>query len=176
MDFTPIVEDPKLMDARIFEAAPMGLEQVLLGLGMKERLTYDADRNRLFINLEGFQIRTTDDVELVRREVERTCGLIGRKVHLVANYDGCQIDPMVADAYFTMITYMQNRYYMTASRYTTSAFMRLKLGEALKDREVAPHVFETRREAQAASDGAFQITPPAAAKQPRVPKKAASAA
>jgi len=43
---------------------------------------------------------------------------------------------------------MQNRYYETASRYTTSAFMRLKLGAGLKDRDVAPHVFETRREAQ----------------------------
>jgi hypothetical protein len=75
-----------------------------------------------------------------------------------------------------MITYMQNRYYKTASRYTTSAFMRLKLGEALKDRDVAPHVFETRREAQAASDGAFQITPQTAAKRSRVRKKAASAA
>jgi propionate CoA-transferase len=158
MDFRPIIEDAKLMDSRIFEAAAMGLEQVLLGLGMKERLNYDAARNTLFINFEGFQIRTTDDVELVRREVERICGLIGRKVHLVANYDGCQIDPVVGDAYFSMITYMQNRYYKTASRYTTSAFMRLKLGEALKDRDVAPHVFETRREAQAASDGAFQIS------------------
>ena len=69
-------------------------------------------------------------------------------MHLVANYDGCDIDPMVADAYFSMITYMQNRYYATASRYTTSAFMRLKLGAGLTDRDVAPHVFETRREAQ----------------------------
>ena len=137
-----------LLARRIFDAPPMGLEQVLLGLGMKERLAYDEVRNTLFINFEGFHVRTTDDVELVRREVERTCRAIGHKVHLVANYDGCDIDPMVADAYFSMITYMQNRYYATASRYTTSAFMRLKLGAGLTDRDVAPHVFETRREAQ----------------------------
>jgi propionate CoA-transferase len=148
MDFEPIVDNSRAMDSRIFDAPPMGLEQVLLGLGMKERLAYDEARNTLFINLEGFHIRTTEDVELVRREVERTCRAIGHKVHLVANYDGCDIDPMVADAYFSMITYMQNRYYETASRYTTSAFMRLKLGAGLKDRDVAPHVFETRLEAQ----------------------------
>jgi len=47
---------------------------------------------------------------------------------------------------------MQSRYYETASRYTTSAFMRLKLGAGLKDRDVAPHVFETRQEAHAAAD------------------------
>ena len=153
MDFEPIVDNPRPMDLRIFDDPPMGLEQVLLGLGMRERLAYDETRNTLFINFEGFHIRTTDDVELVRREVERTCRAIGHKVHLVANYDGCDIDPMVADAYFSMITYMQNRYYSSASRYTTSAFMRLKLGAGLKDRDVAPHVFETRQEAHAAADG-----------------------
>jgi propionate CoA-transferase len=39
----------------------------------------------------------------------------------------------------------------TVSRYTTSAFMRLKLGEALQGRGVSPHVYESRREALAAS-------------------------
>jgi propionate CoA-transferase len=175
MAFEPMVENPRPMDARIFDLAPMGLEQVLLGLGLKERLSYDAARNTLFINFEGFNIRTTDDVDLVRGEVERTCRSIGRKVHLVANYDGCQIDPMVADAYFSMISYMQNRYYLTASRYTTSAFMRLKLGDALKDRDVAPHVFETRREAQLASEGGWARASGLVAKRSRSRKKAVAA-
>ena len=61
------------------------------------------------------------------------------------------LDPMVSDAYFSMITYMQNRYYSSASRYTTSAFMRLKLGAGLAERNLAPHVFETWPEAQAFS-------------------------
>jgi len=39
--------------------------------------------------------------------------------------------------------------YTSSSRYTTSAFLRLKLGEALAKRRVAPHIFETREEAQA---------------------------
>ena len=37
---------------------------------------------------------------------------------------------------------VQARFYDKASRYTTSAFMRLKLGDALQRREMAPHVFE----------------------------------
>ena len=57
----------------------------------------------------------------------------------------------MSDAYFSMITYMEGRYYATASRYTTSAFMRLKLGAALTDRNLAPHVFETRAEAHASA-------------------------
>ena len=57
----------------------------------------------------------------------------------------------VSDAYFSTITYLQQRYYETASRYTTSAFLRLKLGSALSDRNLAPHVFETKTEAHASA-------------------------
>lgn len=151
MAFRPKVDAPKLMDARVFRDAPMGLEQLLLGRGFKDRLAFDATRNTLFINFEGFQIRTVDDVDLVRREVEAICRPLGQKVHLVANYDGCEIDPMVADAYFAMITFLQGLYYERVTRYTTSAFMRMKLGQALQDRNVAPHVFETHDETRFAS-------------------------
>jgi propionate CoA-transferase len=148
MGFAPLVQEPRPMDERIFRPEPVGLEQMLLGLSLAERISYDAERNTLFINFEGFQVKTLGDVDLVRREVERRCREIGRKVALVVNYDGFTLDPVVADAYFSMITYMQQRYYSSASRYTTSAFMRLKLGAALAERNLAPHVFETRAEAQ----------------------------
>ena len=68
---------------------------------------------------------------------------------MIVNYDGFTLDPAVSDAFFSMITYLQQRYYTTASRYTTSAFMRLKLGASLAERALAPHVFETLPEAQA---------------------------
>ena len=90
---------------------------------------------------------------VVRREMEARCKAIGHKVALVANYDGFYLDPIVSEAYFSMITYMQNRYYSSATRYTTSAFMRLKLGAALAERNLAPHVFETLAEAQAFAAG-----------------------
>ena len=84
---------------------------------------------------------------------------IGRKVALVVNYDGFQLDPVVNDAYFSMITYMQSRYYSTASRYTTSAFMRMKLGSGLAERNLKPHVFETPAEAHAfAGKAAGEVT------------------
>ena len=149
MSFTPIIRSPVLMDPRIFLPDPMGLEQTLLGLAIADRVSFDAERNTLFINYEGFAIRTTDDVELVRREVENRCRAIGRKIALIANYDGLTLDPAVSDAFFSMVTYLQTRYYTSASRYTTSAFMRLKLGASLAERALAPHVFETLAEAQA---------------------------
>ena len=149
MGFKPIVNDPKPMDPRILLVEIMGLEQILLGLTLAERISYDQLRNILFLNLEGFQVRTVDDVDLVRREMEMQCRAIGRKVALVVNYDGFQLDPVVSDAYFSMITYMQSRYYSSASRYTTSAFMRMKLGSGLAERNLKPHVFETPAEAHA---------------------------
>jgi propionate CoA-transferase len=149
MDFRPIIRDPKPMDARIFRDEPMQLDETLLGLGMADRITYDAERNTLFANFEGLHIRTRDDVDRVRRTIEERCHAIGRKVALVVNYDDFRIDAAVADTYAAMVRYMETHYYTTASRYTTSAFLRLKLGEALTRRRVAPHIFETQQEAQA---------------------------
>jgi len=151
MRFRPLVNAPRLMNPLIFSPEPMGLEQLLLGLSLSERISYDQERNTIFINFEGFQVRTPGDVELVRREMETRGKAIGKKVALVASYDGFYLDPTVNDAYFSMVTYLQNRYYSSASRYTTSAFMRLKLGAALAERNLAPHVFETWPEAQAFS-------------------------
>jgi propionate CoA-transferase len=149
MQFAPMVRGPKPMDARIFRPESMGLEQLLLGLSLADRISYDQERNILFVNFEGFQVRTVQDVDLVRREVEARCKAIGRKVALIVNYDGFYLDPVVSDAYMSMITYMQQRHYSSASRYTTSAFMRMKLGAGLAERNLAPHVFETWAEAQA---------------------------
>jgi propionate CoA-transferase len=41
-----------------------------------------------------------------------------------------------------------NRFYSGVTRYTTSGFLRTKLGEALEKRRVAPHIFESAEEAQ----------------------------
>ncbi len=148
MDFKPLIRNLRLMDGRIFRDGPMGLDHILLGRNPADRISYDPERNTLFINFEGFEIKTVEDVDLVRREVELRCREIGKPVALIANDDGLHLEPAVSDTYFSMIAYLEKRYYSSASRYTTSAFMRLKLGEALVERHVAPHIFETQAEAQ----------------------------
>ena len=153
MDFRPIVRDPRPMDPRIFRDEPMQLDETLLGLGLDERVSYDPRRNVLFLNLEGMHVRTRDDVDRVRRVIEERAQGIGRKFALVVNYDDFVIDAAVADTYAAMVRYMETHYYTTASRYTTSAFLRLKLGEALARRRVKPHIFETGDEAHAFVDG-----------------------
>jgi propionate CoA-transferase len=149
MEFSPIVRNPGLMDPRIFRNEPMQLEETLLGIGLAQRVSYDVDRNILFLNLEGVHVKTRDDVDRVRRMVEEKAQEIGKKFALVVNYTDFLIDAVVADTYAAMVRYMETHYYTTSSRYTTSAFLRLKLGEALSRRRVAPHIFETEAEAQA---------------------------
>ncbi len=149
MGFAPRIDSPRLMDPRIFWQKPMGLAAVLLDLRLSDRLSYDPARNVLFVNFEGYAIRTPDDVDSVRRVFEALCGRIGRKVDLVANYDGFVIDDWVIDRYFDMVAGLQARFYASATRYTTSAFLRLKLGAALGARDAAAHIFESRSEAHA---------------------------
>ena len=149
MDFKPVVRNPALMDSRIFLPGAMGLQRVLAGLSIAERITYDQSRNILFLNYEGLHLQTLDDIEQVRGEIESRCRSIGKRVTTIANYEGFELDQSISDAYFTMVSYIQNRYYKSVSRYTTNSFMRLKLTDALVQRELGT-VFGSGAEAHEA--------------------------
>ncbi len=43
---------------------------------------------------------------------------------------------------------MTNRFYSGVTRYTASAFLRMKLGDALEGRNVAPYIYESAGEAR----------------------------
>ncbi len=149
MDFAPRIGTLREMDARIFDPSPMDLERTLIDLAMEQRISYDAGRNTLFLNFEGLQVNTRDDVERVRAAVEQRCEAIGKRVAVVVNYDGCRIAEPLLDAWAEMVHGLEQTRYTHVTRYTTSAFMRMKLGEALSGRAVAPHIYETREEAEA---------------------------
>ena len=150
MDFAPIVGNVVEMDDRIFRPERMGLEKDFLGFrDLPSRISYDQERNILFLNFEGLRVRNEHDVAAVQEAVESRCKRIGRFVDVVVNYDSFRMDDSVYDDYAKMIRYLEKTYYATVTRYTTSAFMRAKLGEELEKRDVAPHVFESAAEAQA---------------------------
>ena len=65
----------------------------------------------------------------------------------IGNHDGVTIDAGVADTCAAMVRYMDTHYCLSAIRYSTSAFLRMKLGETLARRSVAPHIFESAAEA-----------------------------
>ena len=72
---------------------------------------------------------------------------IGRKVYAIVNYDGFNIVPELVDAYSAMVKDLMERFYARVTRYTTSNFLRMKLGDALEERGVAPHIYESAQEA-----------------------------
>ena len=149
MDFTPIVRDPILMDTRIFRAEPMGLEADLLNLDLADRISYDPTRNILFLNFEGMYVRVKADIISLRNLLEQRCKEIGKRVGVFVNYDTFRINENVADDLADMDRYMLEHYWTNITRYATSAFMRMKLDQAFSQRNIAPHVFERKEEAQA---------------------------
>lgn len=148
MDFTPVIKAPKPMNPAIFRDEPMRLPDLLLKVDLTERISYDAERNILFLNFENMQVRTYADVEAIQIAVETTCRAIGRKVYTVVNYDGVRIDESVMDLYAEMADAMVKEFYLDVTRYTTSAFMRVKLGNKLATRSEKPHIFESENEAR----------------------------
>jgi propionate CoA-transferase len=149
MDFRPIVHKPDAMDARIFETPPMGLRQALVHLPFDSRFVYDAGRNLLLINFARLEVRSTEMVAAIAERVRSICEPLGKRVHAVVNYEGFEIDRDLEELYVAAVGDLVKRYYASVTRYTTSAFLRAKLGKALSRRKVAPHIFETEAEALA---------------------------
>ena len=146
--FEPIIRgEPKLMDARIFAAGPMGLKEDLLTMPLEARFAYDAERNIFFLNMEGMSLVSADDVEAVGTAVGKRLAAIGKKVQMVVNYDNFYLDPALTDDYVSVVRRLAERHYASVTRYTTSSFLRLKLTRQLHHRDLAPHIYESRQEA-----------------------------
>ncbi|MGC9193845.1 MAG: acyl CoA:acetate/3-ketoacid CoA transferase [Syntrophobacteraceae bacterium] len=148
IDFKPLMRrPPKLMDERIFKTPSMGLKEELLAISLEDRIVYDAGNNMLFANLAGYTVKNRDDIEAVKEAVEKVVKPLDKKVYAVGNYDRFTIDSELMDAYAQMQQYLTGRYFSKVSRFTTSAFLRLKMGRALEQRTVAPHIYESPDEA-----------------------------
>jgi propionate CoA-transferase len=147
MEFRPIIRNPAIMDQRIFGNGPMGLRDQLLRMPIERRFTYHPGENRFFVNLEGHRVHSHENVEELRRIVEDKLAPLGRKVYAIVNYDNFEIFPDIIDEYSAMVRELVDRFYSGVTRYTTSSFLRAKLGDALKQRAVAPHIYECAEEA-----------------------------
>jgi propionate CoA-transferase len=131
-------------------ARAMGLTEDLLTLTLEERLTYDAEENLFFVNFEGYAVKTLQQVEDIKNAVEKIVAPLNQKVYTIVNYDNFAILPDIVDEYTDMVKHLVDNYYTGVTRYTTSTFLRMKLGDALKKREVAPHIYESGEEARRA--------------------------
>jgi propionate CoA-transferase len=151
MQFVPLISQPlNTMDQRIFGHEPMGLSRQMRAMGLAERLTYDPGENLFFVNFEGLAVESAEDIERIRAAVEQVLAPLGQKVYAIVNYDNFWIAPDLVGPYMDMVKALVERHYCGATRYTTSAFLRAKLGEALRQRDVPPRLFESAREARKA--------------------------
>jgi propionate CoA-transferase len=148
MEFVPLLANPiRTMDPRLFRAETMGLRKSIFDRPVKERIVYDPDRDTLFINFEGLALKNEADLAAVHHVVENCCTPLGRRIRAVVNYDGFSVPSHLINAYAEVVRDLSDRFYTEVTRYTTSAFLRLKLGGTLATHQVAPHLFETREEA-----------------------------
>jgi len=147
MDFIPLMDEVLEMDPRIFAPEPMDIRVDLLHLDLPDRIALSED-GRLFINFENLRVRGAEDVAKIKARVEEVCTSLDTRVDVIANYDRFRIDEDIEDAYVACVKDLEDRYYGTVTRYTHSAFLRMKLGDAFA-RDRAPHVFETADEAKA---------------------------
>jgi propionate CoA-transferase len=158
MGFRPIIRDVAAMDARLFLPLPMNQSGARLELGLPQRLSYDAERNILFLNFEGLHVRGREDVRAIEAIVAARCAEIGRPVAVAVNYDAFRVDAQIAGEYGDMVRRVAQKYYKRLTRYTAAAFMRVKMRRTLAC-TVRPAVIESRTEP--AADAWF--TRPAAA-------------
>ncbi len=150
MDFEPVIRGtPALMEEAIFGEQPMGLRERMLEIPLSSRFAYDDQQNIMFINFERLRVRTQADVDAIEGEVDAHLQSIGHRVYAIVNYDHFELAPEVEDAYAAMVKGLVERYYDGVSRYTTSGFLRAKLGGALRRRGIAPHVYESPQQALA---------------------------
>ncbi len=149
MSFRPIIRDVRTMEERIFRKKPMKLKASMMDRRLLDRFVYKAENNTVYADLSGLAIVTPEDLTTVKRSLRRFFESIGQRVDIISNYDGVEIGQDVYQGYADFLRELEEKYYITATRYTTSAFMRQKLGSGLKDRSIRPHIFETQAEAEA---------------------------
>jgi propionate CoA-transferase len=153
MDFAPLIKaTPALMETALFRPETLGLRERMLRLPLPDRFAYDEQQNTLFINFEGHTVKSLADVEAIRAQVTRLIGPLGHRVQAIVNYDNFTLFPDVLDAYAAMVKDLEERHYSIVSRYSASSFLRIKLGDALMQRGLAPHIFERAEDARAQMD------------------------
>ncbi len=150
MDARPLIDEVRPMDARIFRDVEMGLRTDLLHLDLPDRIAVDPASGRLFLNFEKMRVRTRDEVDRVGQLVAEICASLPGRVDVIVNYDGFRIDEAVEADWARMVAALTERHYRKVSRYSGSAFMRMKLGEVFP--EARPHIYETSEQARSFLD------------------------
>ena len=147
MEFRPIVRNPAIMDKRIFADGPMGLRDQLLRCRLSDDSPIIPVKTGSSSISKAIVFTATKTWKRSAASSKTKLAPLGRKVYAIVNYDNFEIFPDIIDEYSAMVRDLVDRFYSGVTRYTTSSFLRAKLGDALKQRAVAPHIYESAEEA-----------------------------
>jgi propionate CoA-transferase len=148
MPFTPLIREPMGMEASIFRPEPMELRDRLLDIHIEDRISYDAEKNTLFLDFAGMRVRNEADLAAIKKAVDATLEPLGKRVYSIVNYERFVADDDIVDKYMDLVKYVEDKYYISVSRYTSSGFLRLKLGKELGKRKVSSRIYESSQEAE----------------------------
>ena len=119
----------------------------MLDIHIDDRISYDAGKNTLFLNFAGMRVRNEADLESIKTAVDGTLEPLGKRVYSIVNYERFVADDDIIDKYMDLVKYVEEKYYISVSRYTNSGFLRLKLGKELGKRKVSSRIYESSEEA-----------------------------
>jgi propionate CoA-transferase len=148
MAFRPVIpDDIRSMDARIFVEGKMGLKESS-PMSLDERVSYDAENNVVYANFEGMNIGTEEEADKLADYLDRYFSRLGRKVHVVVNYDNFDLGPAARDTFFAMVKHNEDDYFLSSTRYSTDAFFRHQLREDFAEADLEQRIYRNFDEAR----------------------------
>jgi propionate CoA-transferase len=148
MAFRPVIpDDIRSMDARIFYDGKMGLAESS-PMSLDERVSYDAENNVVYANFEGMSIGTEEEADKLADYLDRYFAKLGRKVHVVVNYDNFDLAPVARDTFFAMVKHNEDCYFLSSTRYSTDAFFRHQLKKDFTEAELEQRIYRNFDEAR----------------------------
>ena len=114
-------------------------------VGMDERFRFHPATDTVYVDFEGLQLVTAPDADGLAAELDRRFTDLGRRVHVVVNYDNFDLGPEAADAFFAMVKRNEERYFLSTTRYSTSAFYRRQFGRKFDERDIYGNFSKDRR-------------------------------
>jgi propionate CoA-transferase len=141
MDFVPIIpEVVGVMDPRIFSEEAMGLSRRSL-MDMDERLVYHSEDDLLYMNFEGLHLDTAEDARELEEDLDRRLAAFGHRVHVIVNYDNVELGPAAEETFFGMVRHNSEKYFASATHYSTNAFFRHQLGQRFTQAQLGQLIY-----------------------------------
>ena len=149
MDFKPLIpRDPVADGPAHLRGRADGIARPAAGVPLSSASPTTGDQIIFFVNLERFALRRRGRHRGNRQDRRTRSRSLGKRSTPSSTTTISLIVPELLDDYSGHGPRADGKYYSEVTRYTTSGFLRMKLGDALKKRGVAPHIYESAAEAR----------------------------